>query len=213
MRTEIGSQNLRKTIIQPLVQNQVYEVVMVSNDYTAHPWHIHGHYLEFLEAGSIRPFIKTNYTDECNQTIHDLSGISTLLSSLEAYDKPRTAIGKGDSFMVPGFGYVVFRFKADNVGPWMFHCHIEWHMAMGMAMLFSVESSPGEYDDVTPPIGMPEGCVSLSTLIAAKDAGSQYGLVVATSVLGFLLLVAMPFAGYGMYILRHNCTRKYGALK
>lgn len=33
-------------------------------------------------------------------------------------------------------GYVVLRFKADNPGVWMMHCHVDWHMAIGMGMVF-----------------------------------------------------------------------------
>jgi FtsP/CotA-like multicopper oxidase with cupredoxin domain len=39
---------------------------------------------------------------------------------------------------ISGNGYVVLRFKADNEGIWMFHCHILWHRAGGMAMAFQV---------------------------------------------------------------------------
>ncbi|KAF4306098.1 iron transport multicopper oxidase fet3 [Botryosphaeria dothidea] len=31
------------------------------------------------------------------------------------------------------FGNFVIRFKADNPGVWLFHCHIEWHMDSGLA--------------------------------------------------------------------------------
>ena len=39
---------------------------------------------------------------------------------------------------VPAMGYVVVRFKADNPGIWMFHCHILSHMIEGQALLFRV---------------------------------------------------------------------------
>ncbi|KAE9008675.1 hypothetical protein PR003_g16083 [Phytophthora rubi] len=39
-------------------------------------------------------------------------------------------------------GYVVLRFKADNPGVWMMHCHVDWHMAIGMGMVF-VEGEAG----------------------------------------------------------------------
>lgn len=43
-----------------------------------------------------------------------------------------------DTVYVPRRGYVVLRFLADNPGIWMFHCHILWHQASGMAMAFEV---------------------------------------------------------------------------
>ena len=35
-------------------------------------------------------------------------------------------------------GWTVVRFKATNPGMWMMHCHIDWHLTLGMAV--------GEYD-------------------------------------------------------------------
>ena len=181
-----GSANIRMTNIKTLTYNQTYEVVIIGNDLQPHPWHIHGFWLDFLEAGSIVPYVSTNYTDECDQTILDISQVSRLLDALPGYDQPRTAVGKGDTFMVPGFGYVVFRFKANNAGPWFFHCHIEWHMAMGMAMLFSVENTPGIYN-IYEPIGFPSSCIPFN--LQADTTTSSASNVVLTWILGpFLVL-------------------------
>lgn len=43
-----------------------------------------------------------------------------------------------DTVMVPRRGYTVLRFKADNPGLWMFHCHLLVHLGSGMAMGFQV---------------------------------------------------------------------------
>lgn len=40
---------------------------------------------------------------------------------------------------IPSRGYAVLRFRADNPGVWLFHCHIMWHFATGMAMLIDVQ--------------------------------------------------------------------------
>ena len=39
-----------------------------------------------------------------------------------------------DTVSVPRRGYVVLRFKADNEGIWMLHCHVLFHQGSGMAM-------------------------------------------------------------------------------
>lgn len=39
---------------------------------------------------------------------------------------------------IPTRGYAVLRLRADNPGVWLFHCHILWHLATGMAMLIDV---------------------------------------------------------------------------
>ncbi|KAK4574545.1 hypothetical protein LTR86_001386 [Recurvomyces mirabilis] len=45
---------------------------------------------------------------------------------------------KKDTVLVPRRGYAVLRFRADNPGMWMLHCHVMWHLATGMAMAFEV---------------------------------------------------------------------------
>ncbi|KAF7300988.1 Laccase 17 [Mycena indigotica] len=40
-------------------------------------------------------------------------------------------------------GGVVIRFRADNPGPWFLHCHIDWHLEAGLAVVFA-ESPPEE---------------------------------------------------------------------
>jgi iron transport multicopper oxidase len=35
-----------------------------------------------------------------------------------------------DVIAVNGNSYAVLRFKADNPGVFLFHCHIEWHVGM-----------------------------------------------------------------------------------
>ena len=38
------------------------------------------------------------------------------------------------------------RFRADNPGAWMMHCHMDWHLAAGMAMV--VVQAPEEAQKV-----------------------------------------------------------------
>jgi len=38
-------------------------------------------------------------------------------------------------------GWTAIRFVANNPGLWAFHCHIDWHMTIGMATVFDVSSS------------------------------------------------------------------------
>jgi iron transport multicopper oxidase len=32
---------------------------------------------------------------------------------------------------------VTIRFKTDNAGPWILHCHIDWHLDLGLAVVFA----------------------------------------------------------------------------
>ncbi|MEM9729830.1 MAG: multicopper oxidase family protein [Myxococcota bacterium] len=47
---------------------------------------------------------------------------------------------KIDTVLVPAKGQIAIQFAADNPGKWIFHCHIDWHMATGMARVFRYES-------------------------------------------------------------------------
>ncbi|KAJ2081128.1 ferroxidase fet3 [Coemansia sp. S142-1] len=41
-----------------------------------------------------------------------------------------------DTVMVYSGEYVIVRFKADNPGAWIMHCHFDWHIGQGLNMLF-----------------------------------------------------------------------------
>lgn len=41
-----------------------------------------------------------------------------------------------DTFTVPAESHVVIRFRADNPGIWVLHCHVAWHLEAGMLVSF-----------------------------------------------------------------------------
>ncbi|XP_070065997.1 uncharacterized protein stw isoform X3 [Drosophila virilis] len=43
-----------------------------------------------------------------------------------------------DTIAVPNNGYVVMRFRADNPGYWLFHCHFLFHIVIGMNLVFHI---------------------------------------------------------------------------
>ena len=40
-----------------------------------------------------------------------------------------------DTVIIPNGGSVTIRFRADNPGAWIMHCHMDWHLSAGLAML------------------------------------------------------------------------------
>ncbi|TVY65563.1 Iron transport multicopper oxidase FET3 [Lachnellula suecica] len=99
-----------------LEKDQVVEIVVNNHDGDAdsgkHPFHLHGHNFQAIarsgeEAGD---FDNTN----SSQT-----------------DYPAVPMRR-DTFVLYPDGYIVLRFKADNPGVWLFHCHIEWHVDQGL---------------------------------------------------------------------------------
>jgi len=49
-----------------------------------------------------------------------------------------------DTATVNPHSYLVIQFEANNSGLWMFHCHIDWHLAVGFSAIMKI----GTYDVV-----------------------------------------------------------------
>ncbi|KAF8146303.1 laccase [Mycena galopus ATCC 62051] len=51
-----------------------------------------------------------------------------------------------------------FRFRTDNAGPWILHCHIDWHLSIGLAVVLA-EDIPGIETQIHPPVAWDQLCV------------------------------------------------------
>ncbi|KAE8387279.1 multicopper oxidase-domain-containing protein [Aspergillus alliaceus] len=109
------------------------DLVVNNLDEGGHPFHLHGHHFYVLRVheasigwGSYNPFVDS-----------DPPG----LEPGSGYDLSRAMLR--DTVYIPSRGYAVLRFRADNPGVWLFHCHIVWHLASGMAMVVDVGDSIG----------------------------------------------------------------------
>ncbi|GAB5593874.1 hypothetical protein Unana1_08774 [Umbelopsis nana] len=103
-------------IIRPNTSDYV-EVLLINNDLNEHPFHFHGHTFYVLGWG--------------NETYND------------AVDRPKFNTKnplRRDTSTVPGGGWTVFRYKADNTGIWALHCHIEWHVEAGLLVQLADQS-------------------------------------------------------------------------
>jgi multicopper oxidase len=76
-----------------------------------HPFHIHGRHFQLLYQS---PINAGNYND----------GPLNLHAPCEK-----------DTVSVHAGGHAVIQWKENNPGFWFFHCHIEWHLAAGMAVV------------------------------------------------------------------------------
>ncbi|CAF4985881.1 unnamed protein product [Rotaria sp. Silwood1] len=94
----------------------------------------------FVPYGAIVDILINN-TDAGEHPFH-LHGASFWVISTSEYPEAETlyrqAYIKRDVVSVPASGWAKIRFVADNPGAWMFHCHIEWHMAAGLMLTFIV---------------------------------------------------------------------------
>jgi iron transport multicopper oxidase len=97
--------------------DEIIDIVINNIDFAPHPFHLHGHHVWILAQG--------NKNDGyLNQT-----RLKTIL-----HNKMNPIYR--DTFTVNPYSYLVFRFKTDNPGLWMMHCHNDWHLQLGMALVF-----------------------------------------------------------------------------
>ncbi|KAH9926904.1 Cupredoxin [Fomitopsis serialis] len=94
--------------VQYLPRNQTIQVTMHGLRAGPHPIHLHGHsFFVIQSAGS-------NGTNYVNPVLRDTVSIGT-----NTTDK------------------VIIRFTTDNPGPWLMHCHIDFHLAAGFALVMA----------------------------------------------------------------------------
>ncbi|KAH8823797.1 laccase [Flagelloscypha sp. PMI_526] len=107
----------------PVSQGQIVEVTFnvshVEPFGAPHPFHLHGHSFDVIRSAG-------ETTDNwVNPPRRDV--VSTGLAT----------------------DNVTIRFRADNAGPWFLHCHIDWHLEVGLAVVIA-ESSDNWSGSVTP---------------------------------------------------------------
>lgn len=99
-----------------LERGEVVQIVVNNLDSGRHPFHLHGHHFQAAyrsdeEAGTL---------EEAGTTEADFTAIPMRRDTVVLYPE----------------GHIVLRFRADNPGVWLFHCHIEWHVASGLIATF-----------------------------------------------------------------------------
>ncbi|KAG1899689.1 laccase [Suillus fuscotomentosus] len=95
-----------------LPRNRVIEISWIPDLAPArpHPFHLHGHKFAVIRSAGSSRY---NYI---NPVLRDTVNTGFI----------------GD--------YVTIRFITDNPGPWLLHCHIDWHLYSGMALVFAEAS-------------------------------------------------------------------------
>jgi len=95
-------------------QGDIVEFLIRNHDTGGHPWHLHGHQYQVVARSASNAL--------ANGQLYDPSSAS-----------PSLVPARRDTVGVNAGGWVAIRFKADNPGIQLIHCHIEWHMEAGMA--------------------------------------------------------------------------------
>ena len=95
-----------------LEEGDVVEIILHNADPGKHPFHLHGHAFQTVVRSEPGAGLYVR-----NETLP-------------------TVPMRRDTVMVQPNGNMVLRFRADNPGIWLFHCHIEWHVASGLVATF-----------------------------------------------------------------------------
>lgn len=96
--------------VYSLPSNKVIEVTIPGaglNDGGPHPFHLHGHAFSVIQSAGSDSY---NFINPVRR--------DTVSTGLQ-----------GDNTTI--------RFVTDNEGPWFLHCHIDWHLKMGLAIVFA----------------------------------------------------------------------------
>ncbi|PKI62206.1 hypothetical protein CRG98_017404 [Punica granatum] len=131
--------NVSRSLWQPIPGTKVYKlkygsrvqlVLQGTSIQTAenHPIHIHGYDFYIIAEGF------GNFNPKTDSAKFNLIN-----------PPMRNTVG------VPVNGWAVIRFVADNPGAWLMHCHLDVHIAWGLAMVFLVEDGVGELQSILPP--------------------------------------------------------------
>ncbi|KAJ2019836.1 ferroxidase fet3 [Coemansia sp. S680] len=155
----MGDLALNSTIYGPQTRahvlrlGEVVEIIVRNPSTLDHIMHLHGHAFQVVEYGP--------------------TGVP---ADPEAPPIPERTFSdwpmRRDTVVVPPFQYVKIRFRADNPGVWMFHCHMDVHFAMGMAVLF-VEAPDVLQREQTIPQALIDMCQRQGIATSGNGAGNS----------------------------------------
>ncbi|KAH6844970.1 Cupredoxin [Chaetomium sp. MPI-CAGE-AT-0009] len=168
-----GDQNTDPTIygqVNPFIvnYNDTVQIVVNNVDVASHPFHLHGHHFQVLERGA--------------------SGAGNWSGKDEGYtaNPPMR-----DTVAVMPNSYAVLRFRATNPGVWLFHCHIEWHVEMGLTA--TVIEAPDRLRNMTFPDDHIDACKKLGIPYQGNAAGNTQNV---TDTSGFVTVPPTSYSGY-----------------
>lgn len=131
-----------------LKYNSIIELVINNRHENLHPMHLHGHQFQVLERSEPDTGVwPGNHTTNVSATPI-----------------------RRDTVMLNKNSYSVWRFRADNPGVWLFHCHIEYHIVSGFMATF-VEA-PDHLHNLTIPDDQIQSCKNYGMDYRGNAAGN-----------------------------------------
>ncbi|KAI1136757.1 multicopper oxidase [Hypoxylon sp. FL0543] len=139
-----------------LEKGDIVQIRVNNLDTGRHPFHLHGHNFQAVyrseeDAGTF---------EESNITAADFSPVPM----------------RRDTFVLFPTGFIVLRFRADNPGVWLFHCHIEWHVSSGLIATF-VEAPLDLQKTISIPQNHLDACAAQNIPTAGNAAGNTVNLL------------------------------------
>ena len=116
-------ENRTEAVIVPY--NQTIEMTILNDSGGAHPIHMHG----------------TKF-----QVVQRANGTKGEMPKMPEVNEEQKNPIRRDTVRLEAWGSVTIRFRAVNPGAWILHCHMDWHLAAGMAMV--VVQAPEEAQKV-----------------------------------------------------------------
>ncbi|KAK7920872.1 hypothetical protein PG985_008894, partial [Apiospora marii] len=139
-----------------LQKDQIIQIVVNNLDSGRHPFHLHGHQFQAIH----RSAADEGTFDDTNATMTDFPKIPM----------------RRDTLSLEPNGNLVLRFKADNPGVWIFHCHLEWHVASGLIATF-VESPKQLQETIKLPQDHLDVCAAGHVPVSGNAAGNTVDLL------------------------------------
>ncbi|KUL88246.1 hypothetical protein ZTR_05057 [Talaromyces verruculosus] len=111
---------LANTTIQLPINSTIDIILMIANDSMdtmGHPVHLHGHKFWIVGSGTGNfPYASVRDAPQGVINLHD----------------PMYR----DTADIPASGWLAIRFVTDNPGAWLMHCHMQYHLLSGFALVF-----------------------------------------------------------------------------
>lgn len=138
-----------------LEHNEVIQITLNNQDSGSHPFHLHGHTFQVV--------YRSPAYDDDDITAFDWSN-KTLTDSFPSVPARR------DTLVAHPNGNFVIRFRSDNPGIWFFHCHIEWHLHQGLALVLI--EAPMEIQNQTIPQNHYDACSAVGMAYKGNAAAN-----------------------------------------
>ncbi|WPH03356.1 Hypothetical protein R9X50_00623500 [Acrodontium crateriforme] len=169
-----------------LEKDQIVEIILNNNDGGKHPFHLHGHNFQAV----LRSEENAGNYDPSNH------------SAFSAVPMRR------DTFMVYPQSNFVVRFKADNPGVWFFHCHIDWHLATGLAAVM-IEDPLQLQKMVTVPQDHYDVCKAGNVPTAGNAAGNTINVFDLSNQNKSVAPLPAGFTARGIVALVFSCIAAF----